>query len=433
MNVNVNANVNNSLVNLNNNLLSGAGKLNTKGSDQNSFMNLLSMMLGNANTAQPILSTNTSDADITEILTGLNIKQNISLPYESLGVTKSDILTTMGSYEEKNEINQADNISMSNVLTMMGGLQNPSYSDAKNIVSKISDNVANKIVGSSSVIDPYLNIMKGQESLNVSANNLNNQNNPLISSINFNNEPFINKLIASGKNVTNQKFNAEDADNETMAIIDSGNSKENVISKSDSLKEMMSSEINKNKEEFKNELDLSRIALADKKIVFKDNNRIIKVSDESSQIKSSVLSQLNDKIMIMVRDGSQKVKMKLFPEKLGEIDIKMSFENQKIKIEIMASNKETEKLLISHAGELTSILNKSNDSFANVVVKSSENQHSQFEQNSFTFNHQKNENQNHQNQNHQNYVFNSFAEDNDEGSLITEMINLRNLKLNTVV
>ena len=440
MNVNVNAN---SLpVNLNNNLLSGVNKLNIKGIGKNSFTSLLSKMLGNINSAQ-----STVDADITEILTGLK-KQNISLSYEDLGLTKSDMLAFFNSVEEsdRNDINKNDNVNMSNLFTMiMGSLQNPSCSDAKNIVSQISSDDANQIFVSSPVVAPYLNIMSSQENLGLSKDgslellkslnvSTNDAHNPLNSIGDLNNQQFISKLIALRKNVTEQKVNTDDAHNENTVTINSDNSENptgDIISKSSSLKEMLSSEIKKHKEDLKNELDLSRIALSDKKIIFKDNNRIIKVSDESSQIKPSVLSQINDKIMIMVKDGSQKVKMKLFPEKLGEIDIKMSFENHKIKIEIMASNKETEKLLISHADELTSILNKSNDSFANVVVKPSENQFWEFNQNNFEFNYQKNGNANQHSR--KSYEFNADAEAIDDESLISEIINLRNLKLNKIV
>jgi len=48
-----------------------------------------------------------------------------------------------------------------------------------------------------------------------------------------------------------------------------------------------------------------------------------------------VLAQVEDKIVMMAKDGTQQVTMELFPENLGKVNIKMSIEAEKMIVEIM--------------------------------------------------------------------------------------------------
>lgn len=168
-------------------------------------------------------------------------------------------------------------------------------------------------------------------------------------------------------------------------------------------------------------------------------NKIVTVSDESSLIKPQVLSQIKDKIVFMAEEGSvsgnkvKQVTMELQPHNLGKVDIKIIFEDNKITVEIKALNEETQKILSSSAGELTKTLGKTTDSPINVVVKNFE---SHYEQQSINYNHTNaqryNDDYNHQDghSRQRNYYNNhDNNKDSDDDSLFSEIINLRNLKL----
>ncbi|MEL7649233.1 MAG: flagellar hook-length control protein FliK [Sedimentibacter sp.] len=105
------------------------------------------------------------------------------------------------------------------------------------------------------------------------------------------------------------------------------------------------------------------------------SSRIIQVSDVSSEIKSSVMSQIEDRIVLMVNegtDGTKNVTMELNPENLGKVDIKMTYENNSLTVEVKAHNEETHKLLLSNSEELAKVLNKVSEGSVNVVVKNQE-------------------------------------------------------------
>lgn len=110
--------------------------------------------------------------------------------------------------------------------------------------------------------------------------------------------------------------------------------------------------------------------------LYKGPDKVIEVSDQSSQIKPTVLSQVEDKIILMAgqeKNGTGDVKyvtMELHPESMGKVDIKMTMEDKRILVEIKASNEETQKLLSSNIAELVRVLNKDGDTNINVIIKS---------------------------------------------------------------
>ncbi len=202
--------------------------------------------------------------------------------------------------------------------------------------------------------------------------------------------------------------------------------------------EKLIAEIEGKKDNLKNGIDFNfHSALASRESLVSAENKIITISDESSQIKSQVLSQVRDKIAFMAGEGSEsgikQVTMELQPNNLGKVDIKMTFEDDKITVEIKALNEETQKILSSGAGELAKILNKTTESSINVVVKNSEIHHD-----NQTYNYNQNNEQrygeNYDQQNGQgrqkNYYYKENNKENsDEDSIFSELINLRNLKL----
>jgi flagellar hook-length control protein FliK len=155
------------------------------------------------------------------------------------------------------------------------------------------------------------------------------------------------------------------------------------------------------------------------------------VSDESSKIGNEVLSQVEDKIIMMTKDGIKYVSMELSPESLGKIDIKMFIEKEQMTVEIVALNKDTEKILVLHADELANILNKENDTSVNVVVKTNSDQINQYGQNSsnLNYNDDRNKNQN----STKDYTFSKNIKINNDESIITKVVNLNNLKLDKVI
>lgn len=106
-------------------------------------------------------------------------------------------------------------------------------------------------------------------------------------------------------------------------------------------------------------------------------NKIITISDGSTEIKSQVLSQVKDKIIIMTENsqdsnGIKTITMELRPQSLGKVDIKMSYENNKLTVEIKASNEETQKILSSNTDELKELLGKTSQTDVKIIVKPNE-------------------------------------------------------------
>ncbi|MFA9422237.1 MAG: flagellar hook-length control protein FliK [Sedimentibacter sp.] len=202
-------------------------------------------------------------------------------------------------------------------------------------------------------------------------------------------------------------------------------------SKIGSLVEKLESQVQTDKSKFKEKINYQGELIANNKPTLERDNKIIEISDESSQIKSSVLTQVKDKIVIMASEqtqGTKHVTMELHPDNMGKVDIKMTFEDNKITIEIKALNEETQKLLTSNAGELSKALSKGGEGTVNVTVKPNEAQHGQ---NPLDYDSQNNQDGRQKNKNY--YYYNNDSEDSEEDSVFSQIINLRNLKLNNAV
>ncbi len=106
-------------------------------------------------------------------------------------------------------------------------------------------------------------------------------------------------------------------------------------------------------------------------------NKIITISDDSNKIKPQVLAQVKDKIIIMTEESQDSnsiktITMELKPKTLGKVDIKMSYENNKLTVEIKASNEETQKILSSNIDELRDLLGKTSETDVKIIVKTYE-------------------------------------------------------------
>lgn len=176
------------------------------------------------------------------------------------------------------------------------------------------------------------------------------------------------------------------------------------------------SEIENSRSKLKNEIDLNA-NLAEKSRAMLSENKIIHVSDESSYIKSSAISQIKDKIELLVKDGTKgtkEVTMELQPEHLGKLNIKMFYENNKLTVEIKALNEETSKLLQSNSQELAKVLNKTVDSNVNVVVK----HESAYGQNPLEYSQEQGKNQQ-----KNNYTYKGFNQEENDDDMFSQIMN----------
>ena len=106
----------------------------------------------------------------------------------------------------------------------------------------------------------------------------------------------------------------------------------------------------------------------------------ITISDGSTEIKSQILSQVKDKIIIMTgnnhdSNGIKTITMQLKPQDLGKVDIKMSYDNDNLTVEIKALNEETQKVLSSNINELRELLSKTSEADVKIIVKPYELKH----------------------------------------------------------
>jgi len=238
--------------------------------------------------------------------------------------------------------------------------------------------------------------------------------------------------FASIKDVTSDN---RQAINDNSAVVSSSSGSEIPIKQNiqdiSSLAEKLISQVESDRNKVKDESNIQLKFAESSKPVFDGFNKIIEVSDESSQIKASVLSQVEDKIVYMASgetEGTKQVTMELNPKNMGKVDIKMTFENNKITVEIKASNEETQKVLSLNSEELAKVLNKSAETNVTVVVKPYE---SQYGQNPLDYDSQNNKHGRQRN----NYYYdnNSDNDDSEEDSVFSQIINLRALKLNNAV
>lgn len=200
--------------------------------------------------------------------------------------------------------------------------------------------------------------------------------------------------------------------------------------------EEMIVDIDRNKDKAADKVNFSAELLASNEPIVQGESKVVILTDESSQLKSQVLSQVKDKIIFMAEEGSssgriKQVTMELQPHNLGKVNVKMIFEDNKVTVEITALKEETQKILSSNAGELAKTLNKNMDSSINVVVKNHESHESHplnyYQDNSQTYNEEYGQHKGNRQQ--RSYYYSGDNKDSDEESLFSELINLRNIKL----
>lgn len=161
----------------------------------------------------------------------------------------------------------------------------------------------------------------------------------------------------------------------------------------------------------------------------KYDSSIIEVSDESSQIRPSLSTQVKDKIVLMANENKdiQEVTLELFPKNLGKVNIKMSIKDNSIIIDILASSDKTKNILMENTDELLGSLQKSlNDKSVHITIMNS----NAAEQERYASAYEEQQRENQRN-NRGRYVNHNDSREEDEAEeSFREMMNLRDLVLN---
>lgn len=420
----------NLLVNMTYNNLQLNSKQNKKTSnEQNSFLNLLNVVMQNKSDSNE-MDSSTSNNDIINMFLNGNLNEQISMTDSN--ILSVDIINLM---QAENQNDKSSNSTQTDFNNLMGMLLNVTQNINPEMQKLNSEVIINNSTQSIKQVSEIENLILSRKT----GNNFSSSKefNEFTSS--STNNSMEKSLVNNGfsKNVFTTKewtkiSQENDGSNQLLSKIVSGDFTSKLNSNLNSLNEEVVNQNDKVKNESKLNVDVDfrKSIVENKNVIFSNNNKIIEISDESAELKTNVLNQVKDKIVLMANDkeGTQEVNMELFPENLGKVNIKMSIEADKITVEIMALNEKTGNILLSNVQELTKVLqNNFSNGTVNVIV--TENSLNQYNQSNLNYNQQ----QNNKEQNYKNQFLNNEITDLNEDNKITEMINLRNLKLNKVV
>lgn len=149
-----------------------------------------------------------------------------------------------------------------------------------------------------------------------------------------------------------------------------------------------------------------------------------KVSDIDNYVKNDILDQVKEQITIMRDKNIDTVTMKLNPENLGKLDIKMLFKDGNVNVEITVSNSKIQHLLLSNLDEIKSILENNQEKVILNVNTEKELQHNYNDQNDGNQQNNRNSNQ------RENYTQDNYDQ-NDSGDIdfLDEFIKLRQVAI----
>jgi flagellar hook-length control protein FliK len=411
-------------------------------SDSNSIdlnKSIMDLVLsGNLSDETSTENTNNIQESIMNLVLSENLCDNISTT--DIGVTNLFNKNLMPNDNQKDKTIDSAEIDYNNLMSLLLGITpDTAYSSIENVNTEDAINYFNQNVKQSFNVNNSIANEIYEKFIDIENYSKNTQD--VIKSISLNQSEKSNYIGNTANDIDQKNFSeGPNNANKILEVTDGTGGTEGTEGinemnttdlKESLLKEIISPKEKESKNIVKNEIDFSKIGLENEKVAFLDNNKIIEVSDESSKIGNEVLSQVEDKIIMMTKDGIKYVSMELSPESLGKIDIKMFIEKEQMTVEIVALNKDTEKILVLHADELANILNKENDTSVNVVVKTNSDQINQYGQNSsnLNYNDDRNKNQN----STKDYTFSKNIKINNDESIITKVVNLNNLKLDKVI
>lgn len=385
------------------------------------------------------------------------VQNNINVNKQTSFMDKNTFLKMLTMKADKNSsqfpIDMDNSYMSSNIMELMTGNNGINYMDLLNTNEVDTDGLAvnNSEIEKSDVENDLESLIGIQSYLNFITpefmhTQLNSENITQTANTDFQYMPFanLNNIQNLKYEVFENKLNANN-DQEITSNMESGINMETVQKEKtqmSSLAEKLIEDIEGKRDKLKNEINLHAEMLANNKTLNEGQNKIVNVSDESTQIKSQVLSQIKDKIVIMAEKGTETgdtvkhVTMELHPNDLGKVDIKMTIVNNKVSVEVKALNEETQKIIASSADELAKILSKTSE-VVNIVVKSNDlsHEHQQINYYNRDVNEQNNnpDDQNYDQGRQKNNYYHS-NEDNknidDDDDTFSELINLRSIKLN---
>jgi flagellar hook-length control protein FliK len=196
----------------------------------------------------------------------------------------------------------------------------------------------------------------------------------------------------------------------------------------ENFEETQNTETKESEDIFKNKGEPGVLPLKDGKIEFYSGKKVVEVSDESSKINQSVLTQIKDKIKVMADEGTRQVVMELNPKSLGKLSIRMSIEDNKMTVEITAMDEKSGSILASSAHELISTLK---DTYSEGTVHVTVTNESSYRANQENPDYSREQGGRGRNPMYRN--FSGFEENNDDEEMTAEMLNLRNIILNRTV
>ncbi len=364
-------------------------------------------------------SLNNYDGSNIDTLKGV-IQSIQSTSNQSSGNLESLLLDLQGQNLQQN--NNAANIEIENTQieteNLFAGRNFPKgIMDSINAVRQAHDNIRSKIEQMNTASRSVVTNNEGVEVTENANKSFQDVKISLISNESLQNNANANNILNVSSNATevvaeeNNKLNAElnlavasKADNIDKGITDN--------------KELSNSIVNESL------LNVNGIDI-------QNSSKIIKVNDESSLIKDSIMTQIKDQIVLMKSDGKQTVTMQLTPENLGKLDIKMVFEKGNLSVEILASNPKTHSLILSNISELKSVLQ---NSIADRTFMNADNQKQMYEQNQNQNNQGSSHHQERNDRNEREYqpAYTDTSDNNDGIDFMTELTRLRDYRFSTV-
>ena len=342
-------------------------KITTSSEDQNSFLSILS----------DAISSDSTDLDtLSSIIEGTTNEENNQ---------NNDLLTLLMLLMQQGISLQDNVVDYDNILSSLNNTENSSVNTLNNVMQNItSTNLS---------YENLEGLLLAQQNQNTQINNelVTNQVEATAATRTFPTEIMesINSLRQVRDNISS-KLNLDNITNNSSTSVAFNNSNSldtttinnvvntvNVSNNSDNMTNQIITDIIDNTKEIKIE-GISEALLSANGVNIQNDNKIITVSDESSIIKDSVMTQIKDQIVLMKAEGKQTVTMQLTPENLGKLDIKMIFEGGNLSIEILTSNSKAQSIILSNISELKSILQ---NSFADRTFVNVEAQKQSFENN----------------------------------------------------
>ncbi len=395
--MNVNMNSNNMIMNQLNQVQNSNLIVNKQPSvvDNNTFLNLLTMM---------------ADKNVT----------NVPITTDSTDTNNSVMQLLAGSDGINNYLDLLDTNNISQVNTNIEDFMAESDDNKKLEVDKLIEGAYMQQAYLNFIAPDIAGIQVGQDKTTELVNGSFETYKPLL---NYDKIPSTNQVLPeSNLNVKNGEVKTEKPVLSPQA--------EKLISDIESKREKLINDINSNVE-----------ILMGNKTINSDQNKIIQLSDESTQIKSQVLNQVSDKIVVMTEESLEEgnivkqVTMELNPKELGKVDIKMTIVNGKITVEVKALNEETQKMIASNADELLNILTKTSEKVS-IIVKSNDssyenqllNNHDKEIHNNGE-NYQEDQNLDQDNKKRNYYYYDEDNKNSDDDGKFSELINLRSIKL----